>query len=87
MTVEARGRTFTVDQMDILKTDEDISAPRELPIKVVLNDGSLIKGIVSDYKEEVGFLIDLEIGSLTVPPGSIRRLEERERRNYSDVVL
>ena len=82
VTVEAQGRTFTVDQMDILKTDENISALKELPIEVVLNDGSVIKGTVSDYDEEVGFLIDLEIGSLTVPPGSVRRIENPEQRNY-----
>jgi hypothetical protein len=82
VTVEAQGRTFTVDQMDILKTDEDISALSEVPIEVILNDGSVIKGIVSDYDEEVGFLIDLEIGSLTVPSGSIRRIEDPEQRNY-----
>jgi hypothetical protein len=82
VTLEVHGKKFTVDQTDILKTDEDISALKELPIEVVLNDGSVIKGVVSDYDEEVGFLIDLDLGSLTVPPGSIRRIEDPAQRNY-----
>jgi hypothetical protein len=82
MTIQANGRKFTIDQTDILKTEEDISALKEIPIEVVLNDGSVFKGVVADYDEEVGFLVALELGSLTVPPGSIRRIEDPEQRNY-----
>jgi opacity protein-like surface antigen len=80
--LEAHGRKFTVDQADILKTEEDISALKELPVEIILKDGSVIKGIVSDYDEEVGFLVAVELGSLTIPSGSVRQLEDPEQRNY-----
>ena len=82
LTFEVTGKKITVDQSDILKTESDYTSFQNQQVEVILKDGSVIKGKIKDYDEEVGFLVDIEFGSLTVPRESLEVIEDPVQRNY-----
>jgi len=82
LTFEMSGERKTVDQSSVLKTEPDFASLQNQSVEVVLKDGSVIKGKITDYDEEIGLLIDIEFGSLTVPQVSMKVIEDPVQRNY-----
>ncbi|MGQ9615518.1 MAG: hypothetical protein ACUVWJ_03860 [Spirochaetota bacterium] len=82
ITFNVFGEMITIDQSEILRTENDHSALREKPLEVALKDGSVIKGKIVDYDEEIGFLVDINFGALTIPAESIKVIEDPVQRNF-----
>jgi len=64
----------------ILRTDRELSALAELPLEAVLKDGSIIRGKIVDYDEELGYFIDIAFGTLTLPLSTVDELVDPVRR-------
>ena len=82
ITFDVFGEMITIDQSEILRTENDPSAIIEKTLEVALKDGSVIKGKIVDYDEEIGFLVDINFGTLTIPAESIRIIEDPVQRNF-----
>jgi hypothetical protein len=57
-------------------------------LEVHLKDGSTIRGRIKDYDQEIGLLVDIDFGSLTIPFESVRTIEDpRQRKRFTGSLL
>jgi hypothetical protein len=80
VSIEAFGKSIQVASSQIAKSEPDITVLHELPVEVTLMDGSIIRGKIKNYDEEVGLFVELAIGELTVPLESLRAIEDPAQR-------
>jgi small nuclear ribonucleoprotein (snRNP)-like protein len=87
---ESFGKTREVDAGAVIETKKDIASIAGKPINVVLTDGSVFTGSVSEYDPEIGLFLDLSIGTLTIPSSGIAEVVDvGQRRRWvgSDLSL
>lgn len=80
VSIQAFGKTIQVASSRIVKSEPDFTALHEQPVEVILMDGSIIRGKIKNYDEEVGLFVELGIGEVTVPLESLRALEDPAQR-------
>ncbi len=68
----------------IIRTEADIDVLTDLPVRVELMDGSILRGTIVDYAPDIGIFLDIDFGVLTIPKASIRSIiEPMQGRRYS----
>jgi hypothetical protein len=80
VTLQAFGKTIQVPSAHIVKTEGDFTVLSGQLVEVILMDGSVIRGNIKNYDEEVGLFVELGIGELTIPLGSLRAIEDPKQR-------
>jgi hypothetical protein len=76
VTVEAGGRQVTLSSGNILKTEKDFETLKTQIVEIELKDKSVVSGKVTDYDADIGLLLDIEFGSLTIPAESIEEITD-----------
>jgi hypothetical protein len=82
VVVEQGGDKKVVQKSDIIKTEKDSSALKKQTVDIHLKDGSILSGTIKDFDADVGVLLDIDFGSLTLPFESINFISDPVRKNY-----
>jgi small nuclear ribonucleoprotein (snRNP)-like protein len=80
VSIAAFGKTIRIASSQIMKTEADLTAIHEQPMEVILMDGSIIRGKIKNYDEDIGLFVELGIGELTIPLESLRVIEDPTQR-------
>jgi small nuclear ribonucleoprotein (snRNP)-like protein len=83
--IEAFGEKITVNPGEILKTEQNFNSLKDQEIEITLKDNSVIRGKYKNYDSDVGLLVEIEFGSITVPLENVRRLEDAAQKKKSTV--
>lgn len=83
IVIESFGRAVRFSQQDIAKSGKSIKDLSMGPAEVVLKDGSVMKGSIQNYDNDVGLLLKTEFGVLTMPAAGIRSVHDgKQKRLY-----
>lgn len=82
ITVESFGKTIKLPQKDILRTDKDMSSIKNQQLEIILKDDSRLKGKIQNYDDDIGILLNIEFGSLTLPVQSVREISDAAQKKY-----
>lgn len=82
VTLETFGRTVVIASGSIIRTEMDKEKIQAIPVEVVLKDGSLFRGRITDYDPDIGLLLDMEFGTLTIPVENLISIVEPQQRNH-----
>ncbi|PKL16742.1 MAG: hypothetical protein CVV49_14580 [Spirochaetae bacterium HGW-Spirochaetae-5] len=80
--LETFGQTLTISQSDILKNDKNFDSFKDMTVDITLRDGSLIKGKIQNYDEEVGIFVSIDFGTITLPVESIEEISDPVKKKY-----
>jgi hypothetical protein len=72
-----------INATQILHTEKGLSALADFPLEVQLKDGTVIRGVIIDYDEEIGVFVDISFGNLVLPILAIEMISDpvQSRRN------
>lgn len=90
VTLDTFGTTVVVNPRSILSTEIGKPGLQASPLEVSLKDGSVISGTVVDYDPDIGLLIGVEFGTLTIPFESLKTIQDplqRERFRGLPVIV
>jgi hypothetical protein len=82
IVTESFGEQREFSQADILKNEKDLSTLKTQHCDIYLKDGSVLKGKVENYDEEVGILINIDFGAVTFPIKSIKEINDPAQKKY-----
>lgn len=74
------GKELRVPPSAVLGTEGGFETLDNQPVEVFLKDGSVIRGKVKDYDADIGLLIDIDFGALTIPLESLSAIEDPQQR-------
>ena len=74
ITIKTFGETKKILQSEIVKSEKRLDNIKKLYIAIQLKDGSIIKGTIQNYDEEIGVLINTGLGQNTIPVSSIKEI-------------
>lgn len=80
--IESFGRKIKVPQQDLLRTEKDLTSIKSKPSEIILMDGSTLRGKIENYDEEVGVLVNIDFGSLTLPVKSIKEINDPFQKKF-----
>lgn len=66
VVIESFGKDTTISQSKIVKSSKDVRDIAGTPVEVLLKDGSIMKGEIQNYDDEIGLLIKADFGILTL---------------------
>jgi len=66
IVIESFGKDTTISQSKIVKSSKDVRDIAGIPVEVLMKDGSIMKGEVLNYDDEIGLLIRADFGTLTL---------------------
>jgi len=79
VTIRSLGQSVDVLSTDIERTEPSLSALADLPVQVILKDGTIIKGKIVDFDEEIGIFVDIIFGNLVLPSATVDRIVDPSR--------
>ncbi len=82
MSIESFGQTIKVLQKDLLSSEKDLATLKKEQSEIKLKDGSIIRGKIENYDEEVGVLVNIEFGALTLPVQSIQEIYNPVQKKF-----
>ncbi len=74
IVIETFGQTLTISQSDILKSEKNFDSFKDVTTDITLKDGSIIKGKIQNYDEEIGIFVNIDFGTITLPVESIKEI-------------
>ncbi len=78
--IQSFGAARTVRQRDIRKSSKDMQGLQGIEAEVVLKNGSVMKGTIQNYDDEVGLFLKTDYGSLTMPAAGIASVQDTSMR-------
>ena len=81
-SLETFGENKKINHSDVLMKEKDLSALKMQQVEIVLKDGSVIRGKIQDYDEEIGLLLNIDFGALTLPVQNVRAIWDDSQRNF-----
>ena len=81
--IDASGEKIRVQSGEILKTETDFNSLKGMAIGITLKDNSVINGKYQNYDSDIGFLVEIEFGIITVPLANIKRIEDPVQKEKS----
>jgi hypothetical protein len=83
VTLEAFGRKIRVASNSILSTETGKTDLQSESLEVHLQNGSVFRGKINDYDPEIGLLMEVDFGSLTIPFENVKTIvDPRQRDRY-----
>jgi hypothetical protein len=82
IVINSFGQSYNVSQSEIAKSEKDFTTLQKQSVEILLKDGSIIKGKIQNYDDEVGILVSIEIGALTLPVQNVKIIEDPDQRIY-----
>lgn len=80
VTIEAFGSSTSLNPRQILRTESGIGSLAQTLVELHLKDGSVIRGTITNYDPDIGLLVGIEFGTLTIPYESLRAVEDPQQR-------
>ena len=74
--IESFGEKKRISNGEVLKTEQNISGIKDARMEMVLKGGSVLSGKINNYDEEIGVLLNIGFGNLTIPVGSIEEIRD-----------
>jgi hypothetical protein len=74
ITVDSFGTPVKLSPSDILLNEKDLASLKGQFVEVRLKDGSVLRGKIQNYDDEIGALLNIDFGTITLPPKSIERI-------------
>jgi hypothetical protein len=81
---DAAGVETRLKSQDIVRAEDSARGFVGEALEIVLKDGSVIRGSLVDYEEEIGFFIDISFGTLDLPPDQVRAVYLSSMRKTKD---
>jgi len=72
--IKTFGDTKNILQSEIIKSEKSLDNMKNLQVDILLKDGSVLKGKIQNYDEEVGVLVNTNLGQSTLPVSSIKEI-------------
>jgi hypothetical protein len=82
IVINSFGQSYNVSQNEIAKSEKDFASLQKQPVEIYLKDGSIIKGRIQNYDDEIGILVNIDIGALTLPVQNVKVIEDPDQRIY-----
>jgi len=83
IVIESFGKDTTISQSKIVKSSKDVRDIAGIPVEVLMKDGSIMKGEILNYDDEIGLLIKADFGTLTLKADRIVSIYNRvEKKLY-----
>lgn len=82
IVIETFGQSLTISQSDIFKSEKNFDSFKDVTTDIILRDGSLIKGKIQNYDEEVGINVNIDFGTITLPVQSIKEISDPVKKKY-----
>jgi len=79
ITISTFGQEKQILSTDIVRTEPSLSALADLVVQVILKDGTIIKGKIVDFDEEIGVFVDISFGNLAVPSAAVEKIVDPAR--------
>ncbi|MBN2352166.1 MAG: hypothetical protein JXD23_06305 [Spirochaetales bacterium] len=81
--IEAFGDTRTIPYADLARTEKDMNALKDQAVSMTLKDGTVIRGKIKNYDEDIGFLVEIDFGTITVPLENVTAIVDmNQERSY-----
>ncbi len=74
------GDTKTIRQSEVVRMDKDLSRAAKRPIEIELKDGSVLRGELLDYDDEIGVHLKTDFGKITLPSAGIKSITDTEQK-------
>jgi hypothetical protein len=74
VVVLSLGKDRIISAGDIIRTEPDIQSLRDITLDIYLKDGTLMRGIIVDYDEDIGIFIDISFGNIALPLSTVERI-------------
>jgi len=81
VTLDTFGRTVMLAPGAILRSEADMAKVQALPLEVRLKEGSLFRGSIQDYDPDIGLLLDVGFGTLTIPVANLKDIQDPAQRS------
>ncbi|MCX7677734.1 MAG: hypothetical protein N2316_00805 [Spirochaetes bacterium] len=76
VVVESFGKEKIYSSSEILKTSKGAADLKKISVSVYLRDGTVLQGKFEDYDEEIGILLNLQLGNITIVPDLIEKISD-----------
>ncbi len=80
IVIETLGTTKTFNQKSIQKSSKNIGDIQGITAEVRLKNGSVMKGTIQNYSNDVGLLLKTDYGSLTMPANGIVSIHDSSQK-------
>jgi small nuclear ribonucleoprotein (snRNP)-like protein len=78
--IESFGFTRTLSQKEIRNSSKNIDYIQGIVAEILLKNGSVMKGTIQNYDDEVGLLLKTDYGSLTLPAKGIASIHDSDQK-------
>lgn len=80
IVISTFGQSMTITQSEILKSDKSLESIKGISTDITLRDGSVIKGKIQNYDDEVGIFVNIDFGTVTLPVQSVEGITDTGQR-------
>lgn len=80
ITIKTFGEIKKIAQSEILKSEKTLELLKNQQVDILLKDGSVLKGKIQNYDDEIGVLIHTDLGSTTIPVSSIKNIYDPAKK-------
>ena len=82
ITIKTFGETRKISMEDIFKTEKTLDSLKYQQIDITLKDGSVIKGKIQNYDEEIGINVNIDFGNITLPVQTVDSITDQNRKKH-----
>jgi len=82
ITIKTFGEKRKVFQKEIIKSEKTLDNLKNRQSDITLKDGSVIKGKILDYDEEIGINVDIDFGNITLPVQSVSSITDQKQKKH-----
>lgn len=75
------GEKLTVQYDEILQADPDFSNLSDRVMEITLKDDSTMRGKIRNYDSDIGLLVEIDLGVITVTPENIKSIMDYTQRS------
>lgn len=76
VVMRSLGKERIIEASKIAKSEEGLGSLQTLPLEIYLKDGTVMRGMIVDYDEEIGVFIDISFGNIALPVGTIEIIRD-----------
>ena len=90
VVIRTLGQERRIDAGKIERTETGVAALKDVSLEIYLRDGTVIRGKILDYDEEIGVFVDISFGNLALPLSTIQRIQDPlkvPKANKEDILL
>lgn len=85
--IDSFGKKRAIPQSEILKSEKSLETLQSQQVQIFLKDGSIFRGKIENYDEEMGIFINIDFGPMTVPVDSIKEIIDPGVKEYYESMI